>query len=154
MFVQILLHPSPVILHEYPSTAFEDRVSFAFPAKMTYKERVMKIGVKLVVGSSIVSLINTGLVAGITLIQSQQEINRLAKEQAQTIDRENSEKIRNWLGKYMDVSQTIAQNMEGYKDIAVAERRGYVDMKLNCVIAGNIEALGTWANWDPICLTA
>ena len=109
----------------------------------------MKIGVKLVVGISIVSLINTGLVAGITLIQSQQEINRLAKEQAQTIARENSEKIRNWLGKYMDVSQTIAQNMEGYKDIAVAERRGYVDMMLNCVIAGNIEALGTWANWGP-----
>ena len=45
----------------------------------------MKIGVKLVAVISIVNLIGIGLLAGVTLIQSQREISRLADEQAQTI---------------------------------------------------------------------
>jgi hypothetical protein len=112
----------------------------------------MKLGVKLVVVISIVNLIGIGLLAGVTLIQSQREISRLAEEQVHTIARESSEKISKWLGKSVDVSKTLCQIMEGYQKVAVTERREYFDMMLSQVLAGNIENLGIWANWGPICL--
>ena len=112
----------------------------------------MKIGVKLVVVISLVNLIGIGLLAGVTLIQSRQEITRLAEEQAQSVARENSEKIRNWLGVYMDMSRTLAQVMEGYKDIPAAERRGYFDMMLKQVLLANPELVGVWSDWAPNAL--
>jgi hypothetical protein len=82
------------------------------------EEKEMKIGVRLVVIISIVNLIGIGLLAGITLILSQREIGRLAGEQAQSIAREDGEKISKWFEEYIGATRTLAQIMEGYQDIS------------------------------------
>jgi hypothetical protein len=40
--------------------------------------------------------------------ESRREISRLTDEQAQSIARENGEKIRNWLNEAMDAARTLA----------------------------------------------
>ena len=112
-------------------------------------EYFMKIGVKLVVVISIVNLIGIGLLAGVTLIQSQREITRLAEEQAQSVARENSEKISKWFEGYVDKTRTLSQTMEGYKEIPVTERRNSFNVMMSNVLTANPGLLGMYANWAP-----
>jgi hypothetical protein len=108
----------------------------------------MKIGVKLVAVISLVNLIGIGLLAGVTLIQSQREIGRLADEEAQTIARESGERISKWFEGYLGMTRTLAQVMEGYQDIPVAERRDYFILMLRQV-ASNPGLMATYANCAP-----
>ena len=109
----------------------------------------MKIRVKLVLIISIFNIIGIGLLAGITLLQSQQEISRLAEEEAESIARESSEKIRSWFEEYMGAARTLAHIMEGYPEIPAAERRGYFDLMLKQVLIAHPEVSSVWANWSP-----
>jgi methyl-accepting chemotaxis protein len=109
----------------------------------------MKIGVKLVTIISIFNIIGIGLLAGITLTLSQQEISRLADEQAQSVARENSEKIQIWLEEYMDMSRTLAQIMESYKDIPAEQRRWIFDVMMKQLILAHPELVGVWSDWAP-----
>ncbi|MDR0629930.1 MAG: methyl-accepting chemotaxis protein [Treponema sp.] len=112
----------------------------------------MKIGVKLVAVISMVNLIGIGLLAGVTLIQSQREISRLADEEAASIARENGERISKWFENYIGKTRTLAQVIEGYKDIPVTERRDYFNMMMRQVVVANPELQGIYANWMPEAL--
>jgi methyl-accepting chemotaxis protein len=112
----------------------------------------MKIGVRLVVVISIVNLIGIGLLAGITLIQSQREISRLTDEQANSITRENGEKLSKWFEEYIGAARTLAEIMEGYEEIPPSERRGYFDLMLKRVLIAHPELNDVWANWAPNAL--
>ena len=104
----------------------------------------MKIGVKLVVVISLVNLIGIGLLAGVTLIQSQREISRLADEEAQNIARESGERISKWFEGHIGTTRTMAQIMEGYQDIPVAERRDFFNMMMRQVLTANSRLLGMY----------
>jgi methyl-accepting chemotaxis protein len=65
---------------------------------------------------------------------------------------EGSEKIKGWLGVYMDASGTLAHIIEGYKDIPAAGRRGYFDLMLKRVLLENPELVGVWSDWAPDAL--
>jgi methyl-accepting chemotaxis protein len=112
----------------------------------------MKIGVKLVTIISIFNIIGIGLLAGITLTLSQREIIRLADEEAQSIARENSEKIQGWIEEYMDMSRTLAQIMEAYKDIPAEQRRWFFDIMMKQLILTHPELVGVWSDWAPNAL--
>jgi methyl-accepting chemotaxis protein len=112
----------------------------------------MKIGMKLALSISIINLIGIGVLASVTIFQSQREITRLVDEGANSIARENGEKIQNWFGEYMDMSRTLAQIMESYNDIPAAERRGYFDIMLKRLMLANPELVGVWSDWAPNAL--
>ncbi|MDR2417675.1 MAG: methyl-accepting chemotaxis protein [Treponema sp.] len=112
----------------------------------------MKIGVKMVVIVSIFNLIGIGLLAGVTIFLSQWEISRMAEEQAQSIARENGEKISKWFERYIGVTRTMAQIMEGYKDIPTEQRRDYFNMAMQQVLSTNPGLLSVYANWSPMAL--
>ena len=90
----------------------------------------MKIGVKLVVVISIVNLIGIGLLAGVSLIQSQREISRMADGHAVDLAVQSGEKISKWFESHIGATRTLAQVIEGYKDIPITERRDYFNMMM------------------------
>jgi methyl-accepting chemotaxis protein len=108
----------------------------------------MKISVKLVTIISVFNIIGICLLAGITLTLSQREISRLADEQAQSVARENSEKIRNWIGEYLDTARDLAQIMKGYNHISAEQRRDQFNFVLS-QLAMSKPGMSTWANWGP-----
>jgi methyl-accepting chemotaxis protein len=108
----------------------------------------MKIGVKLIITISIFNVIGIGLLAGVTLIQSQREISRLAEEQVKSMAREGGEKIRSLLREYMDISRTLAQVMEGYTRIPAEQRREQFNGMLHQIVIKN-PSLSAWTNWGP-----
>jgi methyl-accepting chemotaxis protein len=112
----------------------------------------MKIGVKLVTIISIFNLIGITLLTGVTLFLSQQEISRLADEQAHSLAVETGEKIKNWFGEYTDMARTISEIMEGYKSIPVEQRREYFNFMLIQMLIAHPEASGIYANWAPNAL--
>ena len=110
----------------------------------------MKIGFRLVITISMVNLIGIGLLAGVTLIQSQREVTRLVDEQAYSIAAQNSEKIHSWFGEYIDAARTLGQIMEGYKSIPVAQRREQFNFMMWQVLAlSSTELASVYAGWEP-----
>jgi methyl-accepting chemotaxis protein len=112
----------------------------------------MKIGIKLVAIISIFNIIGIGILTGVTLTLSWKEINHLAAERAVDLAVQSSEKIKNWFEKYMSTARTLAQVMEGYKDIPVTERRNYFNTALKQVIGANPGLYGLYTNWAPNAL--
>jgi methyl-accepting chemotaxis protein len=108
----------------------------------------MKISVKLILIISVFNIIGIGLLAGITIHLSQQEISRMANEHAVDLAVQGGEKIGKWLGEYMDISRTLAQLMGGYKRIPVEARRDQINFWLSQVAAANPE-VSTWSAWGP-----
>jgi methyl-accepting chemotaxis protein len=116
------------------------------------KEWFMKISAKLILVISAFNIIGIGLLAGVTLTLSQREIGRLADEQAQSIAREGSEQIQNWLAEYLVAARTLARIMEGYKEIPAVERRDYFNMMMRQVISASPELRSLYVNWAPNAL--
>jgi methyl-accepting chemotaxis protein len=112
----------------------------------------MKIGIRLVIVISIFNFIGIGILAGVTLFLSQNQIRGIVDDYAVSLAVEGSEKMKSWLGVYMDASRTLAQIMEGYKDIPAAERRGYFDLMLKQTLVTNPELVGVWSDWAPNAL--
>ncbi|MDR1399425.1 MAG: methyl-accepting chemotaxis protein, partial [Treponema sp.] len=109
----------------------------------------MKIGIKLVVVISIINLIGIGLLAGVTLIQSQREISRMANEHAIDLAVQGGEKITSWFGDYIVAVRAVAQAMEAYQEIPAPVRRDYFNTALKQVYLANPELTSVYANWAP-----
>ncbi|MDR2417674.1 MAG: methyl-accepting chemotaxis protein [Treponema sp.] len=109
----------------------------------------MKISVKLVTTISVINLIGIGLLAGVTLFQSQREISRLVDEQANSLAAQTGEKIRNWFGEYMDAARSLAQVMEAYKEIPVEQRREHFNLMMRQLVLNSPVVENMYANWSP-----
>ncbi|MDR0722653.1 MAG: methyl-accepting chemotaxis protein [Treponema sp.] len=109
----------------------------------------MKIGVRLVITISIINIISIGILAGVTLFQSQQEITHLVDEEAQSLAIQSSEKIKNWFGEYMDAARTLANIMEAYKELPAEQCRDYFNMMMRQVSLANPGVRSVYANWSP-----
>ncbi|MDR1867567.1 MAG: methyl-accepting chemotaxis protein, partial [Treponema sp.] len=107
----------------------------------------MKIGIKLVSMISICNIITIVLSAGVTQSISQREITKLAEEQAESLAEKGVEQIKNWFDSYVDTVRTIAQVMEGYKDIPAEERRTYFNLMLKQALTAHPEVTSFYANW-------
>jgi methyl-accepting chemotaxis protein len=112
----------------------------------------MKIGTRLVVIISIFNVVGIGFLSALIFFLSQNQIHRMVDENAVSMAVQGSEKIKSWLGKYMDASRTLAQVMEGYKSIPPAQRRGYFDLMMQQVVRKNRELVGVWTDWGPNAL--
>jgi methyl-accepting chemotaxis protein len=112
----------------------------------------MKIGVKLVVMIGVFNIIGVGLMSVLTLGVSQRETSRLVENYAYSLAVEGGEKIKNWLGMYMDTARSIAQVMEGYQDISAPERREYFDFMLRQTLKANPKLTSIYVNWAPNAL--
>ncbi|MDR1031311.1 MAG: methyl-accepting chemotaxis protein [Treponema sp.] len=112
----------------------------------------MKIGVKLVLIISIFNIVGIGLLAGVTVSLSQQEISRTANEHAVDLALQGNEKIKTWFGDYIAAVRTLAQAMQGYKEIPAPERREYFNILLKQVYLANPGLAGIYANWAPNAL--
>ncbi|MDR1867156.1 MAG: methyl-accepting chemotaxis protein [Treponema sp.] len=109
----------------------------------------MKIGVKLVSLISIFNIIGISILAGVTVSLAHREISRLAEEQAYSLAQKGAEEMKNWFGTYMDASTTLAQIMEGYKDIPAPERRAYFNFMMKQTVTAHPEVTAVYANWAP-----
>jgi methyl-accepting chemotaxis protein len=112
----------------------------------------MKIGVRLVGIISVFNLIGIGILAGVTVFLSHNQIRRMADESAVNLAERGGEKIKNWFATYMDTGRTLAYIMEGYKNIPAPERREYFNGIMRQVLLGNPEFISVWANWLPDAL--
>ncbi|MDR2151118.1 MAG: methyl-accepting chemotaxis protein [Spirochaetaceae bacterium] len=109
----------------------------------------MKIGIKLVVVISVINIIGISLLAGLTIIESRQEIVRLADEQVYSIALHTGEQIGKWFETYIGTTRTLAQVMEGYKDIPVEQRREQFNFMMRHALRANPELNSIYANWSP-----
>ncbi|MDR1867601.1 MAG: cache domain-containing protein, partial [Treponema sp.] len=107
----------------------------------------MKIGLRLVIMISIFNIIGIGLLAGFTMSISQKEISRLAEEQGKSLAEKGVEEIKNWFGTYVDTARTIADIMEGYKDIPAEERREQFNFMLKQTLIAHPEVTLVYTNW-------
>ncbi|MDR1324653.1 MAG: methyl-accepting chemotaxis protein [Treponema sp.] len=112
----------------------------------------MKISFKLVAIISIFNVIGIGVLASVTVGLADQEISRMANEHAVDFAIQSNEKIRNWFGDYIAAVRTLAQAMQGYKDIPAADRREYFNILLAQVYRANPGLAGIYANWAPNAL--
>ncbi|MDR2193496.1 MAG: methyl-accepting chemotaxis protein [Treponema sp.] len=108
----------------------------------------MKIGMRLVVVISIINIISISLLAGLTIVESRQEIVRLTDDQARVIAKQSSEHIDKRLSEYIDAVRSLAQIMEGYKRIPAEERRDRFNFLLS-QIAGSNTGVSAWTYWGP-----
>jgi methyl-accepting chemotaxis protein len=116
------------------------------------KEKKVKIGKKLIIILTALNVVGIGLLAGVTLFLSNNQIRGIVDDYAVSLAVEGSEEMKSWLGVYMDASRTLARIMEGYKEIPAAERRGYFDLMLRQTLLANPEVVGVWSDWAPNAL--
>ncbi|MDR3116047.1 MAG: methyl-accepting chemotaxis protein [Treponema sp.] len=109
----------------------------------------MKIGVKLVTTISIFNLIGIGVLVSLTLLQSHREITRLVNEEAKTIAEKTSEQIGKWFETSIAATRTLAQVMEGYKDMPLEQRRDQFNFMLRQVLMANPNLANVYGNWSP-----
>ncbi|MDR2808813.1 MAG: hypothetical protein LBB43_07410, partial [Spirochaetaceae bacterium] len=109
----------------------------------------MKISTKLVTTISIINIIGIGILSGVTIIQSQREITRLANEEAQSIAAQSSEQISKWFEPYLAATRTLAQIMEAYKEIPPEQRREHFNRMMRQVLLANPVLRSVYANWSP-----
>ncbi|MDR2398365.1 MAG: methyl-accepting chemotaxis protein, partial [Spirochaetaceae bacterium] len=112
----------------------------------------MKIGMKLVVIISIVNFTGIGILAGVTVFESQREISRLADEQANSMAIRSSEEIKNWFASYVETARSLAHIMEGYKDIPVEDRRRQFNRILKQTLIAHPEVAAVYTSWAPNAL--
>jgi methyl-accepting chemotaxis protein len=109
----------------------------------------MKIGSKLVAIISIFNITGIGFLTCVPLYQSGREILRVTEAQVRGIVVQSGEKIQNWFSESMDATRTLAQMMEGYKEMPEAERRGQFTRMMKQVLAGNPGLSTIYTNWAP-----
>jgi methyl-accepting chemotaxis protein len=112
----------------------------------------MKIGVKLILIMSSINLLGIGLLAGTMLFESEREISRLARDQAQLIAMQAGENIGKWFGEYIDIVRVLAQVMEGYKEIPAEQRRDQFNFLMKQVLMANPGISDIYTNWAPDAL--
>ncbi|MHB9294820.1 hypothetical protein PilKf_00551 [Pillotina sp. SPG140] len=112
----------------------------------------MKIGVKLVSLISIFNIIGIGILAGVTVSLARREISRLAEEQAYSLAQKGTEEMKNWFGTYRETARTLADIIEGYKDIPTEERREQFNFMMKQTAIAHPEIASVYANWAPNAL--
>jgi len=113
----------------------------------------MKIGMKLTVVMSILSLLIMGAM-GITLVfQAQTNITDLAHDKAVTTTQEYAGKIENLFSAYWYTAQSMVRLMERYKDITPSMRRPIFNLMIKSVLEKNHpQMFGIWCIWEPDAL--
>jgi methyl-accepting chemotaxis protein len=109
----------------------------------------MKIGVKLIVIMILLSLVSIGSV-GITLLtKSRINITRLAYDNATSSAKESANKIQAFFETYYYSAETLAQVLEQYQYMIVANRRNMLNVILEGVTKANPEIVGVWCVLEP-----
>ena len=112
----------------------------------------LKIGTKLVINCvSIITLIMIAAFAIIILVTSQNS-TQSAVNGITSLAESDAAMIEASLQVPLDTARTIAQSMQGYKDIDEVFRRSYYDSVMKNVLEGNKDFLGVWACWEPNAL--
>ena len=112
------------------------------------KFKNLKIGTKLVINCvSIITLIMIAAFAIIILVTSQ-NLTKSAVNGITSLAESDAAMIEASLQVPLDTARTIAQSMQGYKDIDEAFRRSYYDSVMKNVLEGNEDFLGVWACWE------
>jgi methyl-accepting chemotaxis protein len=107
----------------------------------------MKIGIKLVVVISALSIFGIGVLATVSMYFTRSEIEKLATENAANIARQNSEMVGNWLSMYMDATRTMGEVMSRFQEVPLRERRAFCDNILKGVMSAHPELTGVWSVW-------
>ncbi|MHC6201622.1 methyl-accepting chemotaxis protein [Breznakiellaceae bacterium SP9] len=109
----------------------------------------MKIGTRLLLIITTLSIVGISVLVGVTLSLSHAEIARLVMEETKSIAREHSKDIAHRLDGYMTTTRTLAQIMERYEEVPLEERRTYFNTMLRGVAMANPEVIGVWTIWEP-----
>jgi methyl-accepting chemotaxis protein len=109
----------------------------------------MKIGFKLTLIMILLSVISIGSV-GITLLtQSRNQITKLAYDHAASSARESANEIKAFFETYYYSAETLAQVMEQYQFMIMANRRNMLNVILEGVAKENPEIVGVWCILEP-----
>ncbi|MDR1428763.1 MAG: methyl-accepting chemotaxis protein [Spirochaetaceae bacterium] len=112
----------------------------------------MKIGKKLMLMIISLNLAGTGILVGNILSTAKNEISSLITRAITNLANENANEVRNWFGKYLSMTQSLAQFMETYKDIDPAMRRPLFNLLIRTMAEKNPEASAVATCWEPNAL--
>jgi methyl-accepting chemotaxis protein len=118
----------------------------------TNRARDWKIGTKLVLKS--VGILTAILVAAFAVIitETAKTAEASAVSRITALAQSDAAAVKAMLEEPLDAARTIAQSMQGYRDIAAQDRRSFYNSMMKSVLEGNPDFLGIWVCWEPNAL--
>ena len=112
----------------------------------------MKIGFKLTLTMTVLSLMVLGSVSITLLSQARYYITTFSHERAMTTAREYAKLFGNYFASYWYVAQTTARLFEQYANISPDDRRPFINSTLEGLLRSNPAIMGIWTIWEPDAL--
>jgi methyl-accepting chemotaxis protein len=108
----------------------------------------MKIGIKLTLIMSILGLVSVGAVGLTLLVRASSSITSITNDYADKVAIEAGQDIEKFFEGYWNIIMTTGTFMELYDDIAVYNRRNYLNKMLEKVLEENESIIAAWCIWD------
>ena len=112
----------------------------------------MKIGKKLMLMIVTLNLLGTGILMGIVVQISHQELAHLVTSEITNLAGKKAEEIQLWLDRHLDTSRTAAQFMTQYQAIEPFRRRDLFNLLVKTIAQENPEIAGVGTSWEPDAL--
>ncbi|MDR1353917.1 MAG: methyl-accepting chemotaxis protein, partial [Treponema sp.] len=112
----------------------------------------MKIGNKLIIMILALTLAGIGVLLGVILNISQNQISSLSIAQVESLGNNEASQIETWLEAEFSIARSVAQLMEAYEQVEVGERRSFYNLILKAMAESNTELAAVWTCWLPNAL--
>jgi methyl-accepting chemotaxis protein len=112
----------------------------------------MKIGNKLIIMIIALILSGIGILLGVILNISQNQISSLISREMENLGKNESRRIEIWFESYAGAIRSTAQSMEAYERIEPAQRRFFYNILLKQMAEKNTEIAAVWTCWEPNAL--
>jgi methyl-accepting chemotaxis protein len=112
----------------------------------------MKIGKKLIIMIISVAFSGIGILLGTIINSSQKQITSLVNSEVEYLAYNEAGKISLWLETSFGIARALAHSMEGFEEIAPAQRRFFYNLLLKQLVERNPDITATWACWEPDAL--
>jgi methyl-accepting chemotaxis protein len=112
----------------------------------------MKIGKKLVVMIMAVTIAGIGILLTTILLIARDQTSSLVFSESNHLAEKEAAEIGTWMEANFSIARTLAQTMEGFEEIEVAQRRPIYNMLLKQLVIKNSDLASAWTIWEPNAL--
>jgi methyl-accepting chemotaxis protein len=112
----------------------------------------MRIGKKLVIMISALTLSGVGILLGTILNSSQKQVTLLINSELKNLAKTEAGGIESWMVSCFGIARALAQSMEAYGQIAPEDRRFFYNVLLEQMAEANPEISAVWSCWEPDAL--
>ena len=111
-----------------------------------------KIGTKLILSSVLILMVILIAAFSFIIINTANTTENSDDQNLTAFAEKNAAIMKAKLEISLNAARTLAQSMEGYKDLDIQERREIYNSLLKHVLLNNPDFLGTWTCWEPNAL--